>query len=69
MGTHSLSQTPHSPCCLNLNINEAQGKLFWLCVISVILWPCRTDSGSSVPCRSLSFGLLSNRSICDGAPD
>ena len=51
-----------------LNSDGATGKLVCVAVMPVSRWPCRIESGSSVARRSLSFGLWSNRSICDGAP-
>ena len=51
-GKSSLSHAPLWPCCANLKIDGATGKLFWPEVIVVIRWPIRTESGSSIPRRA-----------------
>ena len=57
-GRSSLSHAPLWPCCVNLKIDGATGKLFCPEVIVVIRWPMRTESGSSVPASSLGRRLV-----------
>jgi hypothetical protein len=47
-GSSSLTQRPHWPCCVNLNIEGATGRRVWPLVIVVIRWPLRTESGKSL---------------------
>ena len=66
---YSEISAPDSPCLANLAAPPTIRSLDWPLVIPVIRWPPRTESGSSSPVRLSSFGLGSNRSMCDGPPD
>ncbi len=56
-GSNSLSHAPDCPCCANLKIDGAIGKLVCPAVIAVNRWPFRIESGRSVPCVLASCGL------------
>ena len=56
-GSSSLTQAPDLPCCSNLKIERATGKLDWPEVMPVMRWPMRMLPGSSVPTSLLSEGL------------
>ena len=56
-GSSSLTHVPDFPCCSNLKIDRATGKLIWPEVMPVMRWPMRTLSGSSVPANFSSVGL------------
>ena len=67
-GSMSLISTPLWPRGANLNGDPTSGSDAWLPDIAVSRWPRRIASGSSVPCFSISVGLGSYRSSCDGPP-
>ena len=56
-GSSSLTQAPDCPCCSNLKMERATGKLVCPDVIPVMRCPMRTLAGSSVPASLLSAGL------------
>ncbi len=56
-GRRELSHVPARPACWNGNLGAMTGKLFCPEVMPVSRCPCRMESGSSVPCSSLSRGL------------
>ena len=56
-GSNSLTQAPDLPCCANWNFDGTTGKLDCVADIAVSRWPMRTDSGRSVPWKSVSRGL------------
>ena len=56
-GSSSLTHAPDWPCCANLKIDGATGKLVCAAVMPVSRWPLRIESGRSVPCTSASCGL------------
>src|SRR5208282_4200649 len=68
-GSSSLSVVPDFPAGLKLKMEGATGRVDWPEVMPVMRWPMRMDSGKSVPFLLVRFGLWSNRSICEGAPD
>ena len=57
-GSSSLTQAPDLPCCWNLKIDRATGKLLCPEVMPVMRWPMRTLPGSSVPANLFERRLV-----------
>ena len=57
-GSSSLTQAPLLPCWANLYLLGATGNARCVAVMPVSRWPLRTESGSSLPRRSLELRLV-----------